>query len=135
MPRTDGQTLRSILTLATERNRARNITGFLYFRDGRFMQLLEGDREKVIACYNKIKKDSRHYNVKKFAEFEDESRLAPNWSMNLIKDNSESRQADEVLALIESSRGDQVMDDAESVSTAFRFFLKDKTPVPIDQIS
>ena len=46
---------------AAHRHNARNdITGFLIFDSRFFVQILEGDRDKVSETYNRIKMDNRH---------------------------------------------------------------------------
>lgn len=55
--------LRDLLTVARQRNEAKNITGMLLYRDGFFIQALEGDEMAVMTVYNKIQRDKRHKNV------------------------------------------------------------------------
>ncbi|WP_025742889.1 BLUF domain-containing protein [Aquimarina pacifica] len=45
-----------------------NITGILMYSDGNFFQILEGDKEKVLLLFEKIKKDPRHYNIIKMLD-------------------------------------------------------------------
>lgn len=55
--------LNKILEEARPANHAKNITGMLLYRDGLFMQVLEGEASAIEALYNNIKKDTRHRNV------------------------------------------------------------------------
>lgn len=41
-----------------------NIGGFLHYNGYHFMQVLEGEQAKVIACYRRISNDTRHTNIK-----------------------------------------------------------------------
>jgi hypothetical protein len=41
-----------------------NIGGFLHYNGYHFMQVLEGEQAKVIACYQRIANDKRHTNLK-----------------------------------------------------------------------
>jgi hypothetical protein len=50
-----------ILKKARAANAALGISGLLLFRLGHFIQLLEGDEEKVRTLYDKIKNDPRHH--------------------------------------------------------------------------
>ena len=45
------------------RNKKQDISGFLFYKDGTYLQLLEGEFEKVNALFYKIVKDPRHKNV------------------------------------------------------------------------
>lgn len=49
-------------------NNDENITGFLIYSDGNFLQFLEGEKENITNLYSRIEKDTRHKNVIKFIE-------------------------------------------------------------------
>jgi hypothetical protein len=40
-----------------------NLTGLLLYKNGNFMQLLEGEQTVVLELYGKIRHDPRHTNV------------------------------------------------------------------------
>jgi len=52
--------LREILRLAQRKNGADDVTGFLLFDKGWFIQVLEGDEQRVSRVYDRIKTDPRH---------------------------------------------------------------------------
>lgn len=52
--------LQDLLIKSRSNNEALGITGLLLFKDGNFMQTLEGDEPAVRALYDKIANDSRH---------------------------------------------------------------------------
>ena len=56
----DAGDLAQILKEARERNRRRNVTGMLLYRDGTFLQVLEGEEEDVTHVYGLTKSDGRH---------------------------------------------------------------------------
>jgi hypothetical protein len=58
-----GRDLRELLTKAREKNSKLGISGMLLFKAGNFLQVLEGDREKVMALFDKIAKDPRHDRI------------------------------------------------------------------------
>ncbi|SEQ08597.1 BLUF domain-containing protein [Microlunatus flavus] len=60
----DGAALSGILTAARSRNAVEGITGVLLFRQGRFLQLLEGPTLAVEAVYGSIEADPRHRDVR-----------------------------------------------------------------------
>ncbi len=49
-------------------NNSINITGILIYSEGNFFQILEGKEEIVKMMFEKIKKDSRHYNIIKMLD-------------------------------------------------------------------
>ena len=52
--------LRALLTSARFRNEHAGITGMLLYKDGNFMQALEGPEDAVRALYRRIEGDRRH---------------------------------------------------------------------------
>lgn len=73
--------LEAILSSANLTNTAFDISGCLIFHNGYFLQILEGDKEDVLAIYEKIKKDSRHEAVTLLGESVVEKRTFPEWNM------------------------------------------------------
>jgi len=73
--------LEQILETAQTRNSDDGITGCLvYYRD-RFVQILEGDKKKVLKLYAQIKIDGRHHSVKLLWEGDMLERYFPHWNM------------------------------------------------------
>lgn len=52
-----------ILSQARRRNAETGITGILFYLDGNFLQLLEGQDPALTETYQRIKEDSRHRNL------------------------------------------------------------------------
>lgn len=77
--------LESDLIDLLKRSRAFNlenhITGMLLYLEGKFMQVLEGDKQIVISLYDKIKKDSAHTRVTTVIEGDSPTRVFKDWSM------------------------------------------------------
>ena len=76
-----GEEMEELLKKARANNERDGITGCLIYYKGGFVQLLEGDREKIEILYEKIKKDTRHKNVTLFSDDEISKRTFPNWGM------------------------------------------------------
>lgn len=57
------------------------ISGMLVFLDGKFIQLLEGDKTVVLSTYNKIIQDKRHYNITRVLEGASAEPIFKDWSM------------------------------------------------------
>ncbi len=75
----------AILKKARMFNPSQQLTGVLLFRGGIFLQLLEGDKEKVHALYKKIKRDPRHRNVFTIFENTAQKRIFRDWSMGFCE--------------------------------------------------
>lgn len=81
--------------LATSRaNNARNdISGMLLYRDGDFLQVLEGPESAVRATYQRIARDPRHGRIMLIDESEVETRAFADWSMGFRRITREERPA------------------------------------------
>lgn len=77
----DHEVLNQILQTSRVNNQRLGITGMLLYSEGSFVQLLEGDEEKVKETFNKISRDSRHYNIEVVIEANATSRYFPHWQM------------------------------------------------------
>ena len=82
--------LRDLLKIARENNKALDVTGMLLYRDGFFIQALEGEEETVMSLYNKIKTDPRHRSVLQVYRESVKNRSFEEWSMGFNKLESES---------------------------------------------
>lgn len=73
--------LLELLTKASEKNQRLGVTGLLLYKDGDFIQMLEGERTVVEELFKKIGDDRRHARVIVLIEGETDERLFKDWSM------------------------------------------------------
>lgn len=73
--------LKELLVVARKKNESLNITGFLVYVDGVFIQVLEGNQEDVLGLMNTIESDRRHESVKIFFQATETSRMFTDWRM------------------------------------------------------
>jgi hypothetical protein len=73
--------LLDLLTVARVNNTNLNVTGMLVYKDGDFMQVLEGEEATVRALYAKIGRDRRHRRTMVLLQGELQERSFPDWSM------------------------------------------------------
>lgn len=78
------QDLESILNDARTGNESRDVTGVLVFRDGVFLQVLEGERQTVEDLLKSIESDSRHRDVTIFHQMEVSGRTFGSWQMAYV---------------------------------------------------
>ena len=69
-----------LLRQSREKNGRLGITGMLLYKDGNFIQILEGPEKEVRDLYQTISADPRHHGVIQLMEYEGE-RSFPEWSM------------------------------------------------------
>lgn len=70
-----------LLTKAREKNQRLGITGMLLYKDGDFLQLLEGERSAVQELFDVIKADPRHKSIIVMLEEQSDRRVFEDWSM------------------------------------------------------
>ena len=73
--------LNELLAQCRENNMRLGITGMLLYKDGNFMQILEGDKDTVRGLYTKISADPRHTGDLVLYQGTSEERQFPDWSM------------------------------------------------------
>lgn len=79
----------SLLKKSRANNAAKLITGALFYKDGNFLQVLEGPESEVRALYEKIKLDPRHTRIISFIERTISERDFPDWKMAFYDFSSE----------------------------------------------
>ena len=79
--------LENLLEKSRENNRKDDITGILLHIDGDFIQVLEGEKEKVINLYEKIALDKRHKGIINVVEGDLKKRQFKDWSMGYKSTN------------------------------------------------
>jgi hypothetical protein len=77
----DEGTIAAILNVARRRNERDGITGALICRGDLYLQLLEGEQEKVDAVYREIERDHRHTQLRLLSRRTVTERLFPGWAM------------------------------------------------------
>ena len=73
--------LRAKLVIASElRNASNGISGFMLYREGQFMQYIEGEQASLNALFSNICNDPRH-DVRCHVRASVQARRFPNWLM------------------------------------------------------
>ncbi len=73
--------LSAMLATFRENNARHGITGLLLYKDGHFMQVLEGEAEPLAELFRRIARDPRHKGVITLLEQEVAERSFGEWSM------------------------------------------------------
>jgi len=73
--------LDDILVKARKHNTNNGITGVLFYLEGNFLQLLEGDEDALGETYERIKSDTRHRGLTQLLDESVDSRSFPDWKM------------------------------------------------------
>ena len=73
--------LQALLETSRKNNEKADITGMLLYKDGNFMQLLEGPKEAVKSVLNRIHADPRHRGMLTLLQEEHAEREFEDWAM------------------------------------------------------
>ncbi|HEX4872658.1 MAG TPA: BLUF domain-containing protein [Nevskiaceae bacterium] len=73
--------LRALLEVSRRNNEASRISGLLLYAEGSFLQLLEGEEAALLATYERIRRDSRHSELRLLTQSPISRRRFADWSM------------------------------------------------------
>ena len=73
--------LLEILARSRTNNAEAGITGLLLYKDGNYMQVLEGEEKAVRDLYARIRRDPRHLGIVTLVEGRRDNRCFGDWSM------------------------------------------------------
>src|ERR1700683_5080461 len=85
--------LTDVLEKARENNAKLDITGMLLYKDGNFMQVLDGEEQTVRTLYAKIATDPRHRGLIVILQGPQQERQFPDWLMGCRDLNSVDLQS------------------------------------------
>ena len=91
---TSAQMLEDILSHSRHNNPKAGISGMLLYKDGEFMQAIEGEERAVTELMEKISEDSRHSEILVLSKKNIPHRFFKNWSMgfeNISGDKKEGQ--------------------------------------------
>jgi hypothetical protein len=95
--------LKALLAQSRDKNKRLGLTGLLLYKDGNFMQVLEGAEDALLGTYASIQSDTRHHGILELIRQPVQEREFASWSMGFknLKDvnlteplNSAGFQAD-----------------------------------------
>lgn len=78
------QELVELLTLSREANARHGITGMLLYKDGSFIQAIEGPKKDLEQLYLNIRNDPRHHSIITMLSETVEQRAFKDWSMGFV---------------------------------------------------
>ncbi len=87
----DAEALAEVLRVSRRNNTAVGITGMLLYREGTFIQVLEGAEDAVETTLQRIERDPRHRGLIRLIGGPLEERLFGEWSMGFNDLSGKSR--------------------------------------------
>jgi FAD-dependent sensor of blue light len=79
----------SLLAQSRYKNKQLEITGMLLYAGKRYIQVLEGEKNKVLSLFSEIKKDTRHYEIRVLLQKDISKREFVDWTMGYKKINKD----------------------------------------------
>ncbi|SMF73781.1 Sensors of blue-light using FAD [Pseudobacteriovorax antillogorgiicola] len=71
----------AILKVARKYNKKNDISGILIYENNLFLQILEGEKDRVKDLFDRIRKDPRHHNIQPYVQSLASDRIFRDWSM------------------------------------------------------
>jgi hypothetical protein len=122
--------LLKLLEKARANNEQLGISGMLLYKDGDFMQALEGPEEQVHRLSARIARDPRHQNVKKLLEGPITEREFPDWSMGFQNLNGiETGSVPGYSTFLDSPLREESFASTPTLARQFLLLFKSKTVV------
>jgi hypothetical protein len=92
--------LADIVRLSKINNSEHDITGLLFYHNGRFIQVLEGDKDSLEGLMSILEKDDRHQNIQRIVDQTIKKRAFKEWSMDSLNLSEDSTfDADELIRI------------------------------------
>ena len=82
-------------------NQAHEITGVLFYENGRFAQILEGKRKDVLFVWEKIQTDYRHKALHRIGLGEIDQRLFPSWALRFYGGDQIAKDVPHLAGLLD----------------------------------
>jgi len=73
-----------LLTTSKKNNNKKSITGVLLYKDGNFLQLIEGKKTEILTLFETIIKDERHTNIIKIFGKEKDSKPFDGYHVDFV---------------------------------------------------
>lgn len=94
--------IRDILDVSRRNNVQDDVTGLLIFREGHFLQLLEGSEKSVRKTLGKILLDDRNYSLRVLIETQGDQRLFANWAMAFYDGDVSPNSTQDLISLFDA---------------------------------
>ncbi len=112
-----------LLRVARRKNEQLGITGMLLYRDGNFLQVLEGPESAVDHVLDNIKRDSRHHDMFTLSRRTIEERQFADWRMAFRNMNKVCTEMDGHSRFLETgAKDEETQEGSQLVFRLLRMF-------------
>ncbi|MGJ8640376.1 MAG: BLUF domain-containing protein [Opitutaceae bacterium] len=92
------QHLEDICRISKEQNPKFGITGLLFYHNGNFLQVIEGEKANLESLMSALERDPRHKNITRVIDSEVFERGFSDWNMDAFNLNASDSISREALA-------------------------------------
>jgi hypothetical protein len=110
-----------ILLKSRKNNQVNNLSGILLFRNGDFLQLIEGEKINVYYTLKKIRDDQRHMNMKMLYEGEIQKRIFEGWQMAFKFEKDKNPELQKMVLEVIDSQG--IANNLELINILNKFYF------------
>ena len=123
--KSDHETLiEEIVAVAKRENPKRGITGVLFYHEGHFLQVIEGEEQALRELMSNIEADPRHKDVSYLIDTKTESRGFRQWNMDSFDLDSDKKINGGMLAELTESFKKNLMPRSDMLVFYYKALLK-----------
>ena len=113
----DGSDVFAIVAVSARNNVESELTGVLLFKDGLFLQIIEGPGASINTLMSRLERDNRHSDIRTIARKPITQRAFPKWNMKRLFNLATGSDTSEVRAKL------MEMDISEEFAAEVRAFF------------
>lgn len=118
--------LSCITTTAKKNNPKLGITGALFYHQGKFLQLIEGNQDNLEQLMELITIDPRHDNINRLIDQSIEERKLPDWNMDSLDLDGQSKLDDQELKLLTDVYTTNLIVNTDALLHFYKAMLKSR---------
>ncbi|MEP2735270.1 MAG: BLUF domain-containing protein [Erythrobacter sp.] len=92
----DGSDVFAIVAVSARNNAESELTGVLLFKDGQFLQVVEGPSASIDMLMIRLERDNRHSNIRTIARSAIKTRKFPRWNMKRLYNLTSESDGDDI---------------------------------------
>jgi len=127
--RTMPEDFTNILNTSRKNNPVVNITGILFYDQGKFIQIIEGEKSQLDALMGRLNHDTRHSNIQILIDSPIESRELENWNMEAFDISSHVEKDWSLLIQFRESYLGNFKVSTKQIISWLRHFVRDHDKV------
>lgn len=121
------EVLEEIVNVAKVENAKRQITGVLFYLNGVFLQIIEGEEALLRQLMSNIEKDKRHSNIEYLIDTKVEQRGFQKWNMDSFHLDSKQKISRDTIKDLTEGFKINLLPRSDMLAYYYKALLKQKT--------